>query len=113
MQSRSNPETIWARPLLWIEPIFIGRDGGIRTHGPLTPRLAMPLAARGSASSCWDAGIHPMPIHAYDKSSNGNAVLSPFDSETDIVARDDRGTFCEETERQSRPPVRPLRLRRG
>src|ERR1700676_4402289 len=30
-------ETTWARPLLLIEPIFIGRDGGIRTHGPLTP----------------------------------------------------------------------------
>src|SRR4029077_8879059 len=66
----------------------------------------------GSASSC-EAGIHPVPVHAYDKSSNGNAVLSPFDSEADIVAGDYCWTLCEGAERQSRPPARTLGLRRG
>jgi hypothetical protein len=53
-----------------------------------------------------------MPIDAYDDSSDGNAVLSPFDSEADIIAGDHCWTLCEEIERQSRSPARTLGLRR-
>ena len=72
--------------------IVIARDGEPELV-TLSDRLRPPGIGFGVG---W-IHVYPPSIDTHDEFSDCDAIFRPFDSEADIVSRDERGTFCDET----------------